>query len=50
MHRWKLLRKGERLTPEEERLPDLRSALVERYEDETEDFPASPPRAHCGNS
>jgi hypothetical protein len=44
------LRKGERLTPEEERLLDLLSALVERYEDETEDFPASPPRAHCGNS
>ncbi len=39
----KLLRKGERLTPEEERLLDLLSALVERYEDETEDFPASPP-------
>lgn len=39
----KLLRKGEGLTPEEERLLDLLSALVERYEDETEDFPASPP-------
>ena len=39
----KLLRKGESLTPEEERLLDLLSALVERYEDETEDFPASPP-------
>jgi HTH-type transcriptional regulator/antitoxin HigA len=38
-----LLRKGERLTPEEERLLDLLSALVERYEDETEDFPDSPP-------
>ena len=38
-----LLRKGENLTPEEERLLDLLSALVERYEDETEDFPASPP-------
>lgn len=39
----KLLRKGERLRPEEKRLLDLLSALVERYEDETEDFPASPP-------
>jgi len=39
----KLLRKGDNLTPEEERLLDLLSALVERYEDETEDFPASPP-------
>ncbi len=39
----KLLRKGDSLTPEEERLMDLLSALVERYEDETEDFPASPP-------
>jgi HTH-type transcriptional regulator/antitoxin HigA len=39
----KLLRKGANLTPEEERLLDLLSALVERYEDETEDFPASPP-------
>jgi HTH-type transcriptional regulator/antitoxin HigA len=39
----KLLREGEHLTPEEERLLDLLSALVERYEDETEDFPASPP-------
>ena len=40
----KLLRKGDKLTPEEERLLDLLSALVERYENETEDFPASPPR------
>src|SRR5262249_49791582 len=39
-----LLRKGEHLTPEEERLLDLLSALVERYEDETEGFPASPPQ------
>ncbi|MEP7337230.1 MAG: transcriptional regulator [Acidobacteriota bacterium] len=39
----KLLRKGEQLTPEEERLLDLLSALVERYEDETEDFPDSVP-------
>jgi HTH-type transcriptional regulator/antitoxin HigA len=39
----KLLRKGENPTPEEERLLDLLSALVERYEDETEDFPNSPP-------
>src|SRR5262249_15503594 len=39
----KLLRKGDKLTPEEERLLDLLSALVERYEDETEDFPDSPP-------
>jgi len=39
----KLLRRGDNLTPEEERLLDLLSALVERYEDETEDFPASPP-------
>lgn len=39
----KLLGKGEQLTPEEERLLDLLSALVERYEDETEDFPDSPP-------
>jgi HTH-type transcriptional regulator / antitoxin HigA len=40
----KLLRKGDKLTPEEERLLDLLSALVERYEDETEDFPDSPRR------
>src|SRR5215468_8470264 len=40
----KLLRKGNKLTPEEERLLDLLSALVERYENETEDFPASQPR------
>jgi len=39
----KLLRKGDNLTPEEERLLDLLSALVERYEDEIEDFPDSPP-------
>ncbi len=39
----KLLRKGENLTPEEDRLLDLLSALVEKYEDETEDFPDSPP-------
>jgi HTH-type transcriptional regulator/antitoxin HigA len=39
----KLLRKGDNLTPEEERLLDLLSALVERYEDETEEFPDSPP-------
>jgi HTH-type transcriptional regulator / antitoxin HigA len=39
----KLLRKGDNLTPEEERLLDLLSALVERYEDEAEDFPDSPP-------
>jgi HTH-type transcriptional regulator/antitoxin HigA len=39
----KLLRKGDKLTPEEERLLDLLSALVERYEDETEDFPEAPP-------
>jgi HTH-type transcriptional regulator/antitoxin HigA len=39
----KLLRKGENLTLEEDRLLDLLSALVERYEDETEDFPDSPP-------
>ncbi len=39
----KLLRKGDNLTPEEDRLLDLLSALVERYEDETEDFPVSPP-------
>jgi HTH-type transcriptional regulator/antitoxin HigA len=39
----KLLRKGENLPPEEDRLLDLLSALVERYEDETEDFPDSPP-------
>jgi HTH-type transcriptional regulator / antitoxin HigA len=39
----KLLKKGDNLTPEEDRLLDLLSALVERYEDETEDFPASPP-------
>ena len=38
-----LLRKVDNLTPEEERLLDLLSALVERYEDETEDFPDSPP-------
>ena len=35
-----LLRKGSNnLSPEEERLLDLLSTLVERYEDETEDFP-----------
>jgi HTH-type transcriptional regulator/antitoxin HigA len=39
----KLLRKGDDLAPEEDRLLDLLSALVERYEDETEDFPPSPP-------
>ncbi len=39
----KLLRKGDNLTPEGERLLDLLSALVEQYEDETEDFPDSPP-------
>lgn len=39
----KLLRKGDNLTPEEDRLLELLSALVERYEDETEDFPPSPP-------
>jgi HTH-type transcriptional regulator / antitoxin HigA len=39
----KLLRKGDNLTPEEERLLDLLSALVERYEDETENFQDSPP-------
>jgi HTH-type transcriptional regulator/antitoxin HigA len=39
----KLLRKGDNLAPEEDRLLDLLSALVERYEDETEVFPASPP-------
>ena len=39
-----LLRKGSRnLSPEEEHLLDLLSILVERYEDETEDFPPSPP-------
>ena len=39
-----LLRKGSgNLSPEEERLLDLLSTLVERYEDETEDFPPSPP-------
>jgi len=38
-----LLRKGEDLAPEEDRLLDLLSLLVERYEDETEDFPDSPP-------
>ncbi len=39
----KLLRKGDGLSPEKDRLLDLLSALVERYEDETEHFPASPP-------
>lgn len=39
----KLLRKGENLSSEEERLLDLLSVLVERYEDETENFPDSPP-------
>ena len=39
----KLLRKGDNLTTEEDRLLELLSALVERYEDETEDFPSSPP-------
>src|SRR5262249_24000886 len=39
----KLLQKCDKLTPEEERLLNLLSALVERYEDATGDFPASPP-------
>ena len=40
----RLLRKGSNnLSPEEERLLDLLSTLVERYEDETEIFPPSPP-------
>lgn len=40
----KLLAKGAKnLSPEEERLLDLLSTLVEQYEDETEDFPSSPP-------
>jgi HTH-type transcriptional regulator/antitoxin HigA len=39
----KLLRKGGDLSSEEERLLDLLSVLVERYEDEAEDFPDSPP-------
>lgn len=40
----KLLRKGVRhLSPEEERLLELFSLLVERYEDETIVFPPSPP-------
>jgi HTH-type transcriptional regulator / antitoxin HigA len=39
-----LLRQGnDNLTAEEERLLELLSTLVERYEDETEDFPDSPP-------
>ncbi len=39
-----LLRKGSgNLSPEEERLLDLLSILVERYEDETEEYPPSPP-------
>ncbi len=39
-----LLRKGSgNLSPEEDRLLDLLSTLVERYEDEAEDFPTSPP-------
>ena len=39
----KLLRKRNNLSPEEMLLLDLLSTLVGRYEDETEDFPASPP-------
>ncbi|MCI0392950.1 MAG: hypothetical protein MOB07_29815 [Acidobacteria bacterium] len=39
----KLLWKGDNLDTEEERLLDLLSVLVERYEDEIEDFPDSPP-------
>jgi mRNA-degrading endonuclease HigB of HigAB toxin-antitoxin module/antitoxin component HigA of HigAB toxin-antitoxin module len=39
----KLLRKGEALTVEEDRLLELLSVLVEKYEDETEIFPDSPP-------
>ncbi len=39
-----LLRKGEdKLSPEEDRLLDLLSTLVERYEDEDENFSPSPP-------
>lgn len=39
-----LLRKGEdKLSPEEDRLLDLLSTLVERYEDEAENFSPSPP-------
>ena len=39
-----LLSKGSKnLSPEEERLLDLLSILVERYEDETEEYPPSPP-------
>lgn len=39
----KLLRKGESISMEEERLLDLLSTLVERYEDEHYDFESSAP-------
>lgn len=38
-----LLNKGENLSPEEEKLLDLISDLVERYEDERYPFPEVPP-------
>ena len=39
----KLLSKGENLSPEEEKLLDLISDLVEKYEDEHYPFPEVPP-------
>lgn len=39
----KLLSKGENLSPEEEKLLDLLSDLVEKYEDEHYPFPEVPP-------
>lgn len=44
-----LLRKGEHLPHEEERLLDWLSALVKRYEDETEDFPPAPLGTFCNS-
>ena len=39
----RLLSKGENLSPEEEKLLDLLSDLIERYEDEHYPFPEVPP-------
>ncbi len=41
----KLLRKGERISAEEEKLLDLISMLIEEYEDEHHPIPDAPPHA-----
>jgi HTH-type transcriptional regulator/antitoxin HigA len=41
----KLLRKGERISAEEEKLLDLMSVLIENYEDEHHPIPDAPPHA-----